>query len=58
MENNQFIIAVNSLITQEKRGSPILFETRLPFFFFTSRKRLYEVSASFCEKFVKRLIKF
>lgn len=57
MENNQFIIAVNSLITQEKRGS-ILFETRLPFFFFTSRKRLYEVSASFCEKFVKRLIKF
>lgn len=32
MENNQFIIAVNSLITQEKRGS-ILFETRLPFFF-------------------------
>lgn len=57
MENNQFIIAVNSLITQEKRGSLILFETRLPFFF-TSRKRLYEVSASFCEKFVKRLIKF
>lgn len=33
MENNQFIIAINSLITQEKRGSPILFETRLPFFF-------------------------